>query len=58
MQGMHDRGSAAELLAGVLCCVLQRLHARQSLAEELVQALEQARLHDKESRQLHLQATR
>ena len=55
---MHDQGSAAELLAGVLCSVLQRLHARQTLAEELVQALEQARLHDKESRQLHLQATR
>ena len=58
VQGMHDRRSAAEVLAGVLSSVLQRLHARQSLAEELVEALEQARLHNKESRHLHLQATR
>ncbi len=48
MQEMQDRGSAAEVLAGMLCKVLQQLQHRRSAVEELVQALDQARLHEKE----------
>lgn len=58
MQGMHERGSVAEVLSEVLCKALQQLQHRQSLAEELVQALEQERLRDKELQSFHQQAMR
>ena len=58
MQDMQDRGSAAEVLADVLCKVLQQLQHRQSAAEELVQALDQARLHKKEIETRHAHVIR
>ncbi len=58
MQDLRDRGSAAEVLSGVLCKTLQQLQHRRSLAEELVEALDQARLHEKENSILHAQAMR
>ena len=58
MQGKGERGSAAEILAEVLCRTLQKLQHSQSVAEELIQALEQARMHAKESQGRHQQAMR
>ena len=55
-QEMGERGSAAEILAEVLCRALQRLRRSQSVAEELVQALEPARMHAKESQGRQRQA--
>jgi hypothetical protein len=56
MQGMGERGSAAEILAEVLCRALQKLRRSQSVAEELIQALEPARMQAKESQGRHRQA--
>ena len=58
MQDMQDRGSAAEVLTDVLCKVLQQLQHRQSAAEELVQALDQARLGEKEMQARHAHVIR
>ena len=58
MQELQDRGSAAEVLAGVLCKVLQQLQHRNCVAEELVQALDRARLHEKETVSRHAHVIR
>ena len=58
MQEMPDGGRAAEVLSGVLCQALQQLQHRTSAAEELLQALDQARLHEKERETIHATAIR
>ena len=57
MEGKGERG-AAEVLAEVLCRTLQKLQRSQSAAEELIQALEQARMHAKKSQGRHQQVMR
>ena len=58
MQEMQDRGSAAEVLADVLCKVLQQLQHRNSVAEELVQTLDRVRSHEKETGTCHAHVIR